>query len=210
MRTSAPLSLPPPAAFGRATYGLLGLGLLELAAWLGFCLYDFYAGSRTISLAVHAGRTFGAAHPHLATMLPSPVGYYGTGTQGTLLYHATALSDYLLFFRLGELTSIDALFLAGLGVYLYRTVGRLPVGRAFAPAASRVLSHLAQATLLMFMLRLLLSVVAIRVFEAKTNGLFLLATERHSPFYVVLGLLLGLGAALLRRGAQQQEAGLPG
>jgi hypothetical protein len=210
MRTSAPLSLPPPAAFGRATYGLLGLGLVELALWLGFCLYDFYAGSHTILLTVHTGRTFRAAHPHLYTMLPSPVGYYGTGTQGTLLYPATALSDYLLFFRLNDLTSIDALFLGGLGVYLYRTVRRLPVGRAFAPAASRVLSHLAQATVLMYMLQLLLAVVANQVFKAKTNGLFLLATEPHSPFYVVMGLLLGLCVALLRRGAQQQEAGLPG
>lgn len=212
MRTAPPSSPPSasPAAFGRATYGLLGLGLLQLAVWLGSCLYDFYAGSRTILLTVHAGRTFGAAHPHLYAMLPSPVGYYGTGTQGTLSYHATALSDYLLFFRLGDLTSIDALFLGGLGVYLHRTVRRLPVGRAFLAAASQVLSHLAQATLLMYMLRMLLAVVARQVFEAKANGLFLLATEHNAPFYVVMGLLLGLGAFLLRWGHAQQEGGLPG
>ena len=212
MRTATPSPPPPlsPAAFGLATYGLLGLGLLQLALWLGFCLHDFYAGSHTISLAVHAGRTFTAAHPHLYTMLPLPVGYYCTGTQGTLLYPATALSDYLLFFRLGDLTSINALFLGRLGVYLHHTVRRLPVGRAFAAAASRMLSNLAQATLLMYMLQLMLAAVARQVFEAKTNGLFLLATEHHSPFYVVMGLLLGLCAFLLRQAQAQQEGGLAG
>jgi hypothetical protein len=212
MRT-APLSSPPsasPVAFGRATYGLLGLGLLQLAVWLWSCLYDFYAGSRTILLTVHAGRTFMAAHPHLYSMLPSSVGYYGTGTQGTLSYHATALSDYLLFFRFGDLTSIDALFLGGLGVYLHHTAKRLPVGRAFLAAASQMLSHLAQATVLMYMLRLGLAAVASQVFKAKTNGLFSLATESYSPFYVVMGLLLGLCAFLLRWGHAQQEGGLPG
>jgi hypothetical protein len=212
MRTATPSSPPSasPAAFGLATYGLLGLGLLQLALWLVFCLQDFYAGSRTILLAVHVGRTFSAAHPHLYTLLPSPAGYYGTGMQGTLSYHATALSDYLLFFRFGDLTSIDALFLGGLGVYLHRTVRRLPVGRAFAAAASQMLSHLAQATGIMYMLRIGLAVVANQVFKAKANGLFSLATEHYSPFYVVMGLLLGLCAFLLRWEHAQQESGLAG
>jgi len=150
------------------------------------------------------------AHPQIGQMLVSPVGHFSTSSRGELLYQTASPGDYLLFFTIGDLTSIDALFLAGLGCFLYRAIRRLPAGHEFTPAASRVVEVSGLALSSMFVLKMLFNLCATEVFKAKTQGLFQLASPASSILYVVAGLLLTLCANLLRRGQQlQQEADLP-
>jgi hypothetical protein len=207
-----PLPTPASPIFDRPnvrrTAGvLMYLGIMELGLWLAYCCQNFYWGSRTILLSVHAGLKLGASHPHLGTMLASPVGYYSTGTQGDLLYHASSLGDYLLFYSVGDLTSLDALFLAGLGVYLHWSVRRLPSGQEFTPAASRAIGVIALATMAMFVGKMAFNIAAGQVFQAKTQHLFTLATKSGSGsiLYVVFGLLLAFCAEFFQRGQQLQQ-----
>ncbi|TDN39217.1 hypothetical protein A8B98_18295 [Hymenobacter sp. UV11] len=185
------------------------MGLLQLGLWLYYCLHDFYGGARLLVLPVHAGLKFGMAHPQIAQMLTSPAGYFSTSSRGDLLYHPVSLCDYFLFFTIGDLTILDALFLAGLGYFLYCTLRRLPAGPEFTLAASRVVEFSGLALISMFVLKMIFNVFVIEVFKSKTQGLFQLAILSSSTLYVVAGLLLTLCANLLRRGQQlQQEADL--
>lgn len=160
-------------------------------------------------LPVHAGLKFGAAHPQLGQMLASPAGYFSANSRGELLYPMASLWDYLLFYTIGDLTILDALFLAGLGYFLFRALRRLPAGREFTPAASQVIGSSGLALCSMYVLKMMFSICATEVFKAKTQGLFQLASPASSILYVVAGLLLTLCANFLRRGQQlQQEADL--
>lgn len=203
MPASPPPTPPTPIRPGlpRITASLLGLGLLQLAAWLGTALYDFYGGSRHLLLTVQAGLPFGAAHPHLATTLASPAGAYHTGTLGRLLYQPTALSDYLLFYRIGSLGALDTLFLAGVGLYLHRTLGRSRGERAWTPVASRVLGLTGLASLLLYVLTLAVNNLASEVFAARTHHLFILDNQASaSVLYVALGLILSMCSLVFRPG----------
>jgi len=195
----------------RTSAGLLWMGLGQLGLWLYYYLKSFYGGTRTILLPVHAGLKFGLAHPQIGQMLASPAGSFSTSSRGKLLYHTASLWNYLLFFTIGDLTIVDALFLAGLGCFLYRALRRLPAGREFTPAASRVVEGSGLALCSRFVLKMMFGICATEVFKAKTQGLFQLASPASSTLYVVAGLLLlTLCANFLRRGQQlQQEADLP-
>ena len=182
------------------------LGLSQLAIWLGTALHNFYGGARLLVLPAHAGLKFGAGHPHLSAMLASPAGYFSTGTLGDLLYRPTALSDYFLFYRIGSLSGLDALFLAGMGVYLHRTLGRRPAG-TFTPIASRALGIVGLASGLMYVLTMAFNGLANEVFMTKTQHLFTLSGQSGANMlYVVLGLGLGLCSRYFRQNQQLPPA----
>ena len=191
----------------RLTGGLLSLGLCELGIWLFSCLNAFYAGNRLIVLPVQASAAFAQTHRPLSQYITTSAGAYSSGATGELLYHASSLGDFLLFYTLGDLTSLDALFFAGLGIYLYWTLRRLPVGHEFTPAASRAMEVIGIATVCMFILKMMLAIVAAEVFWAKTNHLFRLAANKSggSIYYAVFGFLLVVCAAFFRRGQQLQH-----
>ncbi len=178
---------------------------MQLALWLGTALHNFYGGSRQVLLTVQAGLKFGTSHPHLAATLASPAGYYSTGTLGQLLYQPTALSDYFLFYRLGTLSGLDALFLASVGFYLFYTLGHLPRKRGLTPAPGRALGLVGLASCLMYVLTMAVDNLANAVFTTKTQGLFTLALRPGaSILYVVLGLVLGMCSRFFQPGPQQK------
>ena len=200
------------ASIRRTAAVLLWVGLAQLGLWLYSCLWNFYGGLRLLVLPINAGLKFGMAHPQIHQLLASSAGYFSTSGRGGLLYRTVSLWDYLLFFTIGDLTILDALVLAGLGCFLYRSLRRLAAGRDFLPAASRVVEGAGLALISLFMLKMAFNFCAAEVLKAKTQGLFQLAIPASSNiFYATAGLLLTLCAQLLRRGQQlQQEADLLG
>jgi hypothetical protein len=208
MPASTLLPPPPPIRPGipRTTGSLLGLGLAQLAVWLGSALYNFYGGSRHLLLTVQPGLSFGAAHPHLATTLASPAGYYHTGTLGQLLYQPPTLSEYFLFYHIGSLSGLDALFLASAGFYLHHALGRARAARALAPAARRALGLTGLASCLMYVLTMVVQDLASQVFAARTHHLFTLGHQAGpNVLYVALGLLLGMCSRFLQQGPQESQ-----
>lgn len=207
---SQPLSTTPP---GRRPlpHILLGAGLLQLGIWLFACLRELYAGSGGIFLLAQPTLAFVQAHQLRAHFVDTAAGGYFAGTRGELLYHASSLGDYFLFYSIGEVTGLDALFFAGLGLYLHRALRRLPAGPGYAPAVSRALAAIGLATLSMHVLKMMLAVAATKVFWAKTDHLFYLAGSRggSSPLYVLFGLLLLLCAALFRHSPPAAPSELP-
>lgn len=196
-----------PFTIRRTASVLLSLGIIELGMWLLSCLNAFYGATQTILLPVRAGGAFAAAHQPLSQRLASPAGPYLTGPTGELLYHATSLGDYSLFYAIGDLTGLDALFICGLGIYLHRALRRLPAGREFTPAASRAMRNIGLATVVMFGLKMLVGIAAAELFWANTHHLFRLATNKSggSLFYIVFGLLLVVCAEFFQRGQQLQQ-----
>lgn len=196
-----------PFTVQRTAGVLLSLGLIELGIWLFFCLHEFYAGTGAMVLPVQASVGFAQAHQPLAHSITSAAGTYFTGGKGELLYHASSLGDYFFFYSIGDLTGLDALFFAGLGVYLHRALRQLPAGREFTPALSRAMAHLGVATVSMFVLKMLVAIAASEIFWAKTNHLFRLASNKGggSLCYAVFGFLLVLCADFFRRGQQLQQ-----
>lgn len=196
-----------PFTIQRMASVLLSLGLIELGIWLFSCLNAFYAGPGTLLLPVQASGAFGQDHSGLAQIITSAAGTYFTGGKGELLYHATSLGDYFWFYTVGDLTSLDALFFAGLGIYLHRALRRLPVGREFTPAICRAMEVIGLATVVMFVLKMLVAIGASELFWAKTDHLFRLASNKSqgSLLYAVFGFLLVLCAAFFRRGQQLQQ-----
>lgn len=201
--TLLPPSPPIRPSASHTTGSLLGLGLAQLAVWLGTALYNFYGGSRHLLLTVQTGLPFGAAHPHLSTTLASPAGYYHTGTLGQLLYQPTTLSDYFLFYRIGSLSGPDALFLAGAGFYLHRTLGR---ARGTSLAARRALGLTGLASCVMYVLTMAVQNLASQVFAARTHHLFTLGNQANpSVLYVALGLLLGMCSRFFQQGPPESQ-----
>jgi hypothetical protein len=196
-----------PFTVRRVAGVLLSLGLLELSMWLFSCLNEFYAGTGAIVLPVQASGAFAQAHQHLSHSIASTAGTYLTGAKGELLYHASSLGDYFWFYTVGDLTSLDALFFAGLGIYLHRAVRRLPAGHEFTPAISRAMEHIGAATVGMFVVKMIATIAAAEIFWMKTDHLFRLATTKGggSLWYAVFGFLLVLCAAFFRRGQQLQQ-----
>lgn len=196
-----------PFTIQRTAGVLLSLGLIELGIWLFSCLNEFYLGTGALILPVQASVAFAQAHQHLAHSIASAAGTYFTGAKGELLYHASSLGDYFWFYTIGDLTGLDALFFAGLGVYLHRALRRLPAEGEFTPAIGRAMERLGVATVGMFVLKMLVAIAAAEVFWAKTDHLFRLASTKSSGslFYAVFGFLLLLCAAFFRRGQQLQQ-----
>jgi len=196
-----------PFTIQRLAGGLLSLGLCELGIWLFSCLHAFYVGNRLIALPVQASVAFAQAHHPLSQYITTSAGAYFSGAKGELLYHTSSLGDYFLFYTIGDLTSLDALFFAGLGIYLYRALRRLPVGHEFSPAASRAMEVIGIATSCMFVVKMILASVAAEVFWTKTSHLFQLAGSKSggSIYYAVFGFLLVVCAAFFRRGQQLQQ-----
>jgi hypothetical protein len=186
---------------------LLSLGLIELGIWLFSCLNEFYAGTGSLVLSVQPSLAFAQAHSPLSQTITSAAGTYFTGTKGELLYHATSLSDYFWFYTIGDLTSLDALFFAGLGIYLHWALRRLPAGREFTPAICRAVEVVGLTTVVMFVLKMLMAIAASQLFWAKTDHLFRLAGNKSQgcTLYMVFGFLLLLCAAFFRRGQQLQQ-----
>jgi hypothetical protein len=196
-----------PFTIRRMASLLLSLGLIELGIWLFSCLNEFYAGTGSLVLPVQASVAFAHAHAPIAHTFTSAVGTYFTGGKGELLYKATSLGDYFWFYTLGDLSGLDALFLAGLGIYLHRALRRLSVGREFTPAICRAMEVIGLATVVMFVLKMVVAIAASEIFWAKTDHLFRLANNKSqgSLLYAVFGFLLVLCAAFFRRGQQFQQ-----
>lgn len=197
-----------PFTIQRTANVLLGLGLLELALWLLYCLTNFYGDHRGLLLAVSATLPFADAHHLLAHSVAAPGGTFFTGgLQGTLLYHPASLLDYPLLFVIGDLTFLDALYFAGLGVYLHRALRHLPAGSEFTPVASQAMSRLGLATGLVFVLKMGLAIAASELLLLRTHQQFRLATPQATGglAYCVFGLLLVICGEFFRRGRQLQR-----
>lgn len=196
-----------PFTIRRVAGVLLSLGLIELGIWLFSCLNEFYAGTGSLVLPVQPSLAFAQAHSPLSQPITSAAGTYFTGNKGELLYHATSLGDYFWFYTVGDLTSLDALFFAGLGIYLHWALRRLPAGREFTPAICRALEVIGLATVVMFVLKMVVAIAASQLFWAKTDHLFRLANNKSQggTLYMVFGFLLVLCAAFFRRGQQLQQ-----
>ena len=186
---------------------LLSLGLLELGLWLFSCLNGYYASKGSFNLPVQASLAFAQAHHPLSRFIATPAGAYFTGTQGELLYRASSLSDYFLFYSIGDLTGLDALFFAGLGVYLHQALRRLPTHGELTLAINRAMEVTGLAATCMFVLKMMLAIATSEIFWAKTNHLFRLVGNKSGGglFYVMFGFILVLCAAFFRRGQLQQE-----
>ena len=181
---------------------LLAAGLLELGLWLFSALRDFYAGSSSIVLQVQPSLAFSQAHQLRSHFVATSAGGYFAGVKGELLYHASSLGDYFLFYSIGGITSLDALFFASLGCYLYRAL-RQPTGGRPAQVAGQVMEVSGGAASSMFLLKMALAAAANEFLWAKTDHLFRLASLSSTGdlYYVFLGSLLLLCGALLQSGA---------
>jgi hypothetical protein len=185
---------------------LLALSVAQLALFLGTIIQNFYWGDKHILLAVHTTLRFDQQQlHHLSKIVDSSVGLYSTGTEGRLLYHATSLWDYALFYSISGLALPDVLFLCGLGVYLHRALRQLAPGSEFSLARTSAFATIGVVTLLMFTIKLAFNVHIAAAFQTKTQHQFYLATQPSNMLYVVFGLLLLLCASFFHRGEQLQE-----
>jgi len=184
------------------------VALAELLLWLVSALRCYYGNPAAILVFVQAGPAFAATHPPLSAVFQSTAGAYLTGTQGTLLYHPQALSDLFFFYTIGDLTALDALFFASLGLYLYWVLRGVAAGRDVTQATSRAMQHVAMAALCLFVLKMALATVATEIFWVRTHHQFQLLSSKSAGgiYYPIFGMVLIICSKLLAR-AQPVELG---
>lgn len=205
MNTSLlPVQLQPDynsRAIRRTSTVLLVVTLAELLVWLVSALRCYYGSSAGILLPVQVSTAFVAAHQPLSTILHSAAGEYFTGTQGTLLYRPQSLSDLFFFYTVGDLTFLDALFFAGLGLYLYQAQRKLAAGHNIILAIGRAMQHVAIAAMCLFVLKMVFATAATNIFWARTHYQFQLLSNRSTGgiYYPIFGLVLVICGKLLEQ-----------
>ncbi len=189
----------------RRTQSLLVVGAAELLLFLGLAVQDFYWGRQTIGLLVHAFLRVPPGTPPLTRFIESSVGLYATGRTGQLLYHASSLLDYLLFYSIADFGFLDALFVFGACLYLHRAVRRLQRGRELSVGISLAFARLGLACVSMFIAKMLVNSAVSVAFEAQTQHQFALTGRSSGLLYALLGGLLSLCAPFLQLGNTLQQ-----
>jgi hypothetical protein len=189
----------------RRTQILLLVGVAELLTFLGCAMQNFYGGSHTIGLLVHAYLPTPAGTPHLSRFIESSVGVYSTGSTGQLLYHASSLGDYLLFFSIADFGFLDALFIFFAFLYLHLAVARLQPGHELSVGISRAFFRIGLGSTCMFMAKMQFNLYVAAVFDEKTQHQFALVDRSSGMLYALLGSLLLLCAPFLQLGNQLQQ-----
>lgn len=181
------------------------MGAAELLLFCGLAIKNFYWGSRTISLLVSAYLAVPPGQPRLSRFIHSSAGLYATGSTGRLLYHATSLLDYALFFSIGDFGFLDAVFFFGSFCYLYLAMRRLRPGREFSASISSAFSRIGLGCCCMFVVKLWFTTYVALFFAAKTQHQFDLAPSGSSLYYALLGSIISLSATFFQRGQQLQR-----
>ena len=211
----AQLSLPAPlrpddAPFSlrdlhRRAGALLLVGTVELLLFCGLAIQNFYWGSRTIGLLVSAFLEVPPGEPRLSRFLHSSAGLYSTGSTGRLLYHATSLLDYALFYSIGDFGFLDAVFIFGSFLYLYLAARQLRPGREFSASISAAFSRVGLGCCGMFVVKMWFTTCVAAVFAANTQHQFALIPPGSSTYYVLLGSIVAMSATFFQRGQQLQR-----
>ena len=189
----------------RQAYILAYFGDTQLLIFVGSAAYNFWWGGRILLLNVQA-HEIASGRPPLSQFIDSPVGAYFTGTKGTLVYRAESLGDHLLFYSLGGLTIVDALYASATGLFLCWVLLGLRADREFSARLSWALTIVGAGTVAMHLIRSFFDLGIARLFEARTHSLFyLIAQPANNSLYIFMGILLLACAQFLRRGKELQQ-----
>ena len=171
---------------------LLLMGAAGLLMYLGFAAQNFYGGSRTIQLLVYAHLPVPAGTPPLSRFIESPAGLYSTGSTGELLYHASSLLDYLLFYSIDNFGFLDVLFIFFASLYLHGAVSRLQPDHALLAGTSQAFYRLGLGSTCMFFAKMPFNLYVAAAFAERTQHQFVLANRSSVMLYALLGSLLML------------------
>ncbi len=77
--------------------GFLWLGMVLLALFLIFCIWEYYYGDKIIMLTVYTRQL----HEKVYHNIQFNFGNFVTGTEGTLYYKASSFIDFIVLYKVG-------------------------------------------------------------------------------------------------------------